>query len=60
VPHWRHEIVVDVIDGATSRLSDTIQIGAGVITSLVAWFARREYARRHRMRKRLIETAPPA
>jgi hypothetical protein len=59
VRRWHHEIAVEPIDGATSRLTDTIEIDAGALTPLVAWFARREYARRHRLRKRMVETAPP-
>ena len=57
---WRHEVVVDALDDGRSRLTDTIEIDAGVLTPLVARFARREYARRHRVRKRLVQTGESA
>lgn len=57
VRHWRHEVAVDA-DGLGSRLTDTITIDAGALTPLVAVFARRDYARRHRLRKQMLG-APP-
>jgi hypothetical protein len=50
VQSWRHEIAVDALSANTSRLTDTIDIDAGVLTSLIVRFARREYTRRHRLR----------
>lgn len=52
---WVHELVVEALDDGRSRLTDTIEIDAGVLTPLVARFARAEYARRHRLRKRMVE-----
>ncbi len=57
---WRHEVVIEALDDGRSRLTDTIEIDAGVLTPLVARFARREYARRHRLRKRMVEKSANA
>lgn len=57
VRRWAHEVVVEALDDGTSRLVDTIEIDAGVLTPFVAWFARRDYARRHRLRRRLVSSA---
>lgn len=54
VRRWAHESAIERIDDSTCRLIDTIEIDAGALTPVVAWFARREYARRHRLRKRLV------
>ena len=53
VRRWAHEIAVVPLTAGRARLTDTIEIDAGPLTPLVAWFARREYTRRHRLRKRL-------
>jgi len=50
VRSWRHEIAIDTLDTNNARLTDTIDIDAGVLTTLIAGFARRDYARRHRLR----------
>lgn len=55
VRSWRHEIAIDALDPATARLTDTIDIDAGVLTPLIAGFARRDYARRHRLRLASID-----
>ena len=55
VRSWTHEIVIDDVGADHSRLTDTITIDAGSMTQLVAAFARRDYTRRHRLRKRLLE-----
>ena len=52
---WSHEIVIDAEGDDRSRLTDTITIDAGRMTNFVAAFARRDYKRRHRLRKRLLE-----
>lgn len=54
VRSWSHEIDI-TSDGAGSRLTDTITIDAGGLTSLVCAFARRDYTRRHAQRKRMLE-----
>ncbi|MBI1213793.1 MAG: hypothetical protein GC190_20220 [Alphaproteobacteria bacterium] len=53
---WRHQIDV-VAEGSGSRLTDSIAIDAGALTPLVVAFARRDYARRHRLRKGLLARA---
>jgi len=54
VRYWRHEIAIaDATDGG-STLTDTITIDAGRVTPLIAAFARRDYTRRHRVRKKLL------
>jgi hypothetical protein len=58
VRRWAHEIVIEALSPSTSRLTDTIEIDAGVLTPLVVRFARAEYAARHVARKRLVEDAP--
>jgi hypothetical protein len=55
VRRWAHQIALDPLGAGASRLTDTIEIEAGALTSLVAWFAGRDYARRHRLRKRMVE-----
>jgi ligand-binding SRPBCC domain-containing protein len=50
VRFWRHEIKI-AAEGAGARLTDTITIDAGVLTPLIVAFARRDYERRHRLRK---------
>ena len=55
VRSWTHEIVIDADGDNRSRLTDTIAIDAGRMTPLIAAFARRDYTRRHRLRKRLLE-----
>jgi hypothetical protein len=57
VRSWRHEVAIDPLDDSTSRLTDTLEIDAGALTPLIAWFARREYARRHRQRQRMMTRA---
>jgi ligand-binding SRPBCC domain-containing protein len=53
VRYWRHEIKIED-EGEGARLTDTITIDAGVMTSLVTAFARRDYRRRHRLRARML------
>jgi ligand-binding SRPBCC domain-containing protein len=53
VRYWRHEIKVES-EGEGSRLTDTITVDAGPLTPLIAAFARRDYTRRHRLRKRML------
>ena len=54
VKRWVHEIAIDALPNGTARLTDTIEIDAGALTPLIAWFARRDYARRHLLRKRMV------
>jgi hypothetical protein len=54
VRYWRHEIKIES-EGEGSRLTDTITIDAGPLTPLVVAFARRDYTRRHRLRKRMLD-----
>ena len=54
VRRWAHEVAIERIDDNSCRLTDTIEIDAGALTPLVAWFARREYERRHRLRTRML------
>jgi hypothetical protein len=54
VRSWRHEIAVDDAPDGGSSLTDTITIDAGPLTSLICAFARRDYTRRHRVRKRML------
>lgn len=55
VRRWSHEIAVDAQGANAARLTDTIEIDAGALTPLIARFARAEYARRHRLRKALLD-----
>lgn len=55
VRRWAHEIALTRVDDHACRFTDTIEIEAGALTPLIAWFARREYARRHRLRKILVQ-----
>lgn len=55
VRSWRHEIAIDALDATSARLTDTIDIDAGALTPLIASFAKRDYARRHRLRLALIQ-----
>ena len=56
VRFWRHEIKIDA-EGEGARLTDTITIDAGALTPLITAFARRDYARRHRLRKTSLAVA---
>ena len=55
VRRWAHEIGVEEIGNNRSRLSDTIEIDAGLLTPIVVRFAGSEYERRHRLRRQMIE-----
>ena len=55
VRRWTHEIGIEEAGNDGSRLSDTIEIDAGVLTPIIVRFARSEYERRHRLRRQMIE-----
>ena len=50
VRSWRHEIAVEALSPGSARLTDTIDIDAGILTPLIVRFAQADYARRHRLR----------
>ena len=54
VRSWMHEIMIDEEPDGGARLTDTITIDAGRLTPLVCAFAKRDYMRRHRLRRRLL------
>ena len=54
VPIWDHTIEVEMIDGGT-RYTDRVKIEAGVLTPVVAAFARRFYQHRQQRWQKLIE-----
>ena len=54
VKSWRHEIAIDALGANSARLTDTIEIDAGVLTPLIARFAQADYARRHRLRQKFV------
>ena len=54
VRRWAHTIQIAPVAPARARQTDTIEIEAGILTPLIAAFARREYAARHRARARLL------
>ncbi|WP_299369094.1 SRPBCC family protein [uncultured Tateyamaria sp.] len=53
VRSWRHHLSVEST-ATGSRLLDTIDIDAGPMTPLVAWWGRKLYAHRHKGRLRLL------
>lgn len=53
VKSWRHKLRVTA-QGPRSRLTDHIEIDAGFLTPLVAWWGRNLYAHRHKRRLRLL------
>ena len=55
VRRWAHEIGIEETGNNRSRLSDTIEIDAGLLTPIIVRFARSEYERRHRLRRQMIE-----
>jgi hypothetical protein len=48
VRSWRHDIVVEAVDGDRSRYTDVVRIDAGVLTPIVAAFAQWLYLVRQR------------
>lgn len=54
VRRWAHEVTITALSETRSRHTDTIEIDAGILTPLVAAFARRNYTMRHRERKRML------
>ena len=55
VRRWTHTITIEPLSDTTARHTDKIDIDAGALTPLIAAFARRDYMRRHRLRKALLE-----
>ena len=59
VKSWHHRMQVEP-HGSGARLTDRIEIDAGWMTPVFAWWARKLYAHRHRPRQRLLGEAPDA
>ncbi|WP_052249517.1 SRPBCC family protein [Tateyamaria sp. ANG-S1] len=58
VKSWRHHLTVTPTETG-ARLTDTIDIDAGPLTPLFAWWGRKLYAHRHKGRLRLLAENTP-
>lgn len=59
VRRWNHDITVTPVDGATCRYRDVIEIDAGVLTPVVAGWARVFYRIRQRRWRQLAPALLP-
>lgn len=59
VKRWNHRIAVTPIEGG-ARLTDRIEIDAGWLTPVYAWWARKLYRHRDAPRRRLLGLGPDA
>lgn len=60
---WNHTLHVEPVSDVTCRYSDTVEIDAGHLTAVVAWFSRGIYRYRQRrwhklVHKHLLPTGP--
>ena len=53
---WNHTVDLEPLDQGTCRLRDTVQIDAGPLTGIAAWWARVFYGYRHRRWHRLVSS----
>lgn len=61
VRRWRHLIRVTPVDERRCRYEDLVEVDAGLLTPVIAAFARRFYAiRQHRWRELALVLDPPA